>query len=61
MAPVILGAPELRAPIYAYLRQNNIEMQVMAFPEVSNEFRFHPVGTIGGALPQLDHLEPVAA
>ncbi|MEM7425498.1 MAG: flagellar biosynthesis protein FlhA [Pseudomonadota bacterium] len=59
--PVILAASELRAPIYTYLRQNNVEIQVMAFPEISPEFRFHPIGTIGGQLPEPDHLQEAAA
>ncbi|MEM8651233.1 MAG: flagellar biosynthesis protein FlhA [Pseudomonadota bacterium] len=45
--PVIITQPDLRRPISQYLKQNNLAFHVIAFRELSGEFNFNPIGTIG--------------
>lgn len=46
-APVILTAEDLRWALASYLRSNGLEAQVMAYNEITSEFTFVPVATLG--------------
>lgn len=46
-APVVLTAPDLRLPIYNFYRHNGTRIKVLAYNEVTAEFRFHVVGAFG--------------
>ncbi len=45
--PVILTKAELRRPLSQYLKTHNLAFHVLAFRELSGEFNFNPIGTIG--------------
>ncbi len=45
--PVILTKAELRRPLSQYLKTHNLAFHVVAFRELSGEFNFNPIGTIG--------------
>jgi type III secretion protein V len=45
--PVILTKTELRRPLSQYLKAHNLAFHVVAFRELSGEFNFNPIGTIG--------------
>lgn len=45
--PVIITKPELRRPLAQFLKAHNMAFHVVAFRELSGEFNFNPIGTIG--------------
>ncbi len=45
--PVIMTKTELRRPLAQYLKAHNLAFHVVAFRELSGEFNFNPIGTIG--------------
>jgi len=45
--PVILTKAEYRRPLSQYLKSHNLAFHVVAFRELSGEFNFNPIGTIG--------------
>ena len=45
--PVILTKAEYRRPLSQYLKAHNLAFHVVAFRELSGEFNFNPIGTIG--------------
>ena len=53
--PVIITKPELRRPLAQFLKAHNMAFHVVAFRELSGEFNFNPIGTIGAEYGQ----EPV--
>ncbi|MEO0327122.1 MAG: flagellar biosynthesis protein FlhA [Pseudomonadota bacterium] len=47
--PVIITQAEIRRPLAQYLKEHNLASHVMAFRELSGEFSFNPIGTIGAS------------
>jgi len=45
--PVIMTKTELRRPLAQYLKAHNLAFHVVAFRELSGEFNFNPIGTLG--------------
>lgn len=45
--PVIMTKTEIRRPLAQYLKAHNLAFHVVAFRELSGEFNFNPIGTIG--------------
>lgn len=56
--PVIMTKSEIRRPLAQFLKAHNMAFHVVAFRELSGEFNFNPIGTIGseyGSPQEYDH------
>jgi flagellar biosynthesis protein FlhA len=58
--PVIITKPELRRPLAQFLKAHNMAFHVVAFRELSGEFNFNPIGTIGAEYGQEPTYEDAA-